>query len=58
MKALADNVEEKTQNDRVLKQLNKNMYNDLILTQDDTVCFQIVEDSVKEDFPNGRALCA
>ena len=37
------NEEEKTKEDAVLKQLNKNAYNDLILAQGDTVCFQIVE---------------
>ena len=36
------NKEENTKEDDILKQINKNLYNDLVLEQDDTVCFQIV----------------
>ena len=46
VKTLADNAEDKTKEDDILKELNKNTYNDLILAQDDTVCFKIVEESV------------
>ena len=38
-----ENLEENTKGDAILKKLKKNAYNDLILAQDDTVCFQIVE---------------
>ena len=38
-----NNAEMKTKEDAVLKQLNKNAYNDLVLAQDDTLCFQVVE---------------
>ena len=34
------------------------MYNDLILAQDDTVCFQIIEAFFTKQLPNGCALRA
>ena len=43
VKTPPDNAEEKTKEDNILKQLNKNMYKNLILVQDVTVCFQLVE---------------
>ena len=43
MKTPADNEEEKIKEDAILKQLSNNKYNELILAQCDTVCFQIVE---------------
>ena len=43
MKTPEDNTEDKTKEDAIPKQLNKNTYNGLILEQDDTVCFQIAE---------------
>ena len=36
------NAEEKTKEDAILKQLNRNAYNDLILAQDHTLCLQII----------------
>ena len=43
VKILAENSEEKTKEYAILKQLNNNSHNDLILAHDDTVCFQIFE---------------
>ena len=43
MKTPADIVEKKTKEDAILKQLNKNTHNGLILVQYDKVCLQIVE---------------
>ena len=43
LKTLVDNKEEKTKEYTILKQLKKNAYNELILAQDDTVCFHIIE---------------
>ena len=43
VKTPVDNEEEKIKEDDMLNQLNKNAYNDLILAQDDTVFFHIVE---------------
>ena len=39
VKTPPDNAEEKTKEDNILKKLNRNVYNDLILAQDYTVCF-------------------
>ena len=52
----AGNSEENTKEDTILKKLNNNAYNDLILVQDDTVCFQIIEESVTKWLTNGSAL--
>ena len=43
LKTLVDNKEEKIKEYTILKQLNKNVYNEPILAQDDTVCFHIIE---------------
>ena len=43
MKTPKYNAEEKTKEDAILKQLNKNAYNDLILAQYDALCFHIIE---------------
>ena len=43
MKTPAYNEEEKTKEDDIIKQLNKNAHNDLILTQEETLCFHIIE---------------
>ena len=43
IKTLLQEAKEKTQEDDILKKINKNTYNGLILEQDDTVCLQIVE---------------
>ena len=51
MKTPADNAEEKTEEDTILKQLSKNAYNGLISAQDDTVCFQIVEKLLLKSYP-------
>ena len=40
----------------MMKQLNKNKYNDLVLAQDYTLCFHIVQEQVTKDLPNGCAL--
>ena len=45
VKTLENKEEEKTKEDTILKQLNKNTCNDMILVQDDTVCFYIIEES-------------
>ena len=58
MESLVENAEEKTKEDAILKQLNRNTYNDLLFAQGDTVCFQIVEESVTGDLTNGSALLA
>ena len=42
MKILTDNAEEKTKEDAIIKKLNKNAYNDLVLVQDETLYFQII----------------
>ena len=43
VKTPSDNAEENTKEDDILKQLNKNAYKDLVLAQDETVCFHTVE---------------
>ena len=43
IKTLVQEAKEKTQEDDILKKINKNTYNGLILEQDDTACLQIVE---------------
>ena len=43
MKTPVDNEEYKTKEDAIIKELNKKAYNELVLAQDDTVCFHIVE---------------
>ena len=43
VKTPEDNKTQKTNEDAILKELKKNAYNGLILAQDDTVCFHIVE---------------
>ena len=52
------NKEENTKEDDRLVQTNKNAYYDLILAQDDTVCFKIVEKLATKELPNGCALRA
>ena len=51
-------AKDKAKEDAILKQLNKNSYNDLILAQYDTVCFNIVEESVTNELPYGSTLRA
>ena len=58
MKTPKGNKYEKTKEDAILKQLNKNTYNGLVFAQNDTVCFRIVEESVTKELPNGCALRA
>ena len=43
LKTLVENKEENTKEYTILKQLNKNAYNEPILAQDETVCFHIIE---------------
>ena len=42
VKTPEENEDVKTKENDILKQLNKNSYNDLVLAQDETVCFRIV----------------
>ena len=49
---MADTEEYQNKEDTILKQLKKNAYNDLILAQSDTVCFQIVQELVTKELPN------
>ena len=54
VKNLVDDVLKKDQGyTAVLINLNNIVYNELILRQDDIVCFQIVEDLMSTEFPNG-----
>ena len=46
MKTPEDNTEDKTKEDAILKQLNKNAYNDLVLAQYETVFFHNTKESV------------
>ena len=58
VKNLADNSEDKIKEDTILKQLNYNVFNNLILTQDDIVCSHIFEYLSTKDSPNGINLHA
>ena len=51
-KTPTDNEEENTKEDAITKQIKKNAYNDLVLEQDDTVCFHILEELVPKELPN------
>ena len=51
------NTDENTQEDSILKQLNNNAYNNMILAQYDTVCLHIVEELFTKELPIGSSLC-
>ena len=48
----------KDKEDTILNQINNNAYNDLIMNQDDTVCFHNVELLFNDELPNERILRA
>ena len=56
VKTLDYNAEDNIKEDSTLNKLNKNAHNDLILSQDDTVFFHIIEQLVAKYLPNGYAL--
>ena len=52
-----DNAKDHTKEDTILNKINNNAYNDIVLSQDDTMCSHIFEYLVPSDLPNRSTLC-